>query len=433
MPFLKLVLKTLLSQSFAAFILFLVGIITARLLGAADRGLYVLFFTSASIISMLLYLGMTQANVYFLNREKADHHKIISNSLSFVLVQASLLGAILLVVEHTDYLSGNTWLTEDLFFLLFISSVLMLADMLFSGIALGLHHYTIFTQNLVIQSALIFFATVPLFVTDLGVNQIIFLRVLASLVAAAILVVRLLLASRFRFALPDVSLLGRQLTFGVRNYIQNFVGLLNYRIYFYILAVFVDQAAVGIFSVAILLLEAIRLIPEAAGTVLFPQLTKLLQSDSADRFTAQVTRTVLFITLFVSLCVFIFATPIILLIFGDEYVGAISLLRIMTIGVTVGIFYQIFSRYFTSRFQQHKTIISGSVALLVGTTLSLYLIPRLGILGAAISFTIANILAGCLIMVLFRRSTTLPYKTFLLVNREDLALAQGRLRSWTKP
>ena len=432
MLFLQLVIKTLFSQSFAALALFLVGVITARLLGAADRGLYVLFFTSASVLSMLLYLGMTQANVYFLNRAGVDRQRLISNSLAFVIFHAALLGMVLLMIDYDSVQSGGVRLTEDLILLLFITSLVTLGDTLFSGIALGLQRYTIFVQNLLIQSTLILLVTIPLFVIELSVYQIIFLRVLASITAAILLTARILHVSRYRTALPDLKLLLRQLSFGIRSYVQNVLGLLSYRVYFFLLAFFTDDETVGVFSVAVLMLEAIRFIPEAVGTILFPELAKSSQPDAADLMTSRVTRTVLAISVLTTLGIFTLSSPIVLLIFGNEYHNAITLLRIMTLGVGVGILYQVLSRYFTSRFHQHKTILSAGIGLIVGVLLSLYLIPRIGAIGAAISFSAANIAAGGTMAMLFKRTTGFSYRSFLLMNKDDIATARNGVSTWLK-
>lgn len=428
--FLKLALRTFFSQSFAALALFLVGVLTARYLGPSDRGLYALFFTSASVLSMLSYLGMTQANVYFLNKPETSHNSLISNNIAFVVFQALLLGVVLYALGDRNILFAGTRLSEDFVLLLFIASALTLADMLFSGIALGLHRYTVFVQNLVTQSALIFLVTIPLVVLELTLHQVVLLRIFGSVAAAVILVARVLLASQYRTVSPRWSLLVQQLSFGIRNYVQNLLGLLSYRIYFFLLAFFTDEVTVGVFSVAMLLLEAIRLIPEAVGTILFPELAKSDQSNVADQFTSKVTRIVLAISLLVTLGVFALAAPVVLLIFGDDYRGAIILLRVMTFGVAVGILYQVLSRYFTSRFQQHKTILSAIAGLFAGVLLSLFLIPRMGAIGAAVSFSAANLIAGVIMAVLFQRTTGLSFQSFIILNSDDIDAARSSIRAW---
>ena len=59
----------------------------------------------------------------------------------------------------------------------------------------------------------------------------------------------------------DLPLLKKQIKFGASNWIQNLIGQVNYRVYILALAFWIDDSAVGVYSVALLVAEFIRFIP----------------------------------------------------------------------------------------------------------------------------------------------------------------------------
>jgi len=58
----------------------IIGVILARRLGPDDRGIFALFLLVPSTVVTFVKLGITQANVYFINREKISSSTVASNS-----------------------------------------------------------------------------------------------------------------------------------------------------------------------------------------------------------------------------------------------------------------------------------------------------------------------------------------------------------------
>ena len=77
--------------------------------------------------------------------------------------------------------------------------------------------------------------------------------------------------------LPNLPLLKKQMRFGLHNWVQNLIESrkLIYRVYVLALAYALGDGAVGIFSVALLVIELVRFVPVSLGALLFPELASI--------------------------------------------------------------------------------------------------------------------------------------------------------------
>jgi O-antigen/teichoic acid export membrane protein len=90
-------------------------------------------------------------------------------------------------------------------------------------------------------------------------------------------------------------------------------------------------------------------------------------------------------------------------------------------GIIMISLYQILTRNFTSRNRQQVNIVAAAIALGVNTTMNLLLIPRLGILGAAVSTAVSYTLAAIMLLVVFVRESGTSVRSAILIDAADLA------------
>ncbi|OVE82412.1 hypothetical protein BVY04_01015 [bacterium M21] len=431
MSFAKAVSRTFISQVASAGMLLLVGILTARVLGPELRGMYSLFFTTVGFMLCFTGFGLSQANVYFLNQNESAGH-LGGNSGLMIVIQSCILIASLLAGRYVFDFKFLASIDVVTFFLLCTCGVIVVSDFVISGIVLGSHEYGLYNNNLVMQAGFILTVTLVSFALPKDGFCAILLRVIA---VAAVFLWFLFSAFR-RIDLPDLSinypLLGRQLRFGMKNFFQNLIGLLNYKMYLFLLDSFVNRSAVGIFSVALLFVEILRFIPNAVGTVLFPKLTTIDDESERSVLTARICRNTLFISVPILIGIAAMVTPVITFAFKKDYSGAVPIVCIMLPGALCGTLYQILTRYFSSRHQQHFSIISGISALLVAGTTSYLTIPIWGVKGAAIGFLCCNICLGLLMVVFFCAKTRLSPVKVLLIDSGDMQLLKSIIRERLK-
>lgn len=405
----------------------MVGVISARILGPEQRGIYTLFFTTVGLFLNFMGFGFSQANTYYLNKDM-PRNKVFGNSVLLMFVQGLILAAIIVIGRYCFKTSLLYNVDMLMLFLLWICAMSVISDFVLSGIVLGCHKYDLYNINMMVQAGTILLVTIPLFFVKMDGTGTIFLRVLAVITVLLWYIINIARKISLGKGQIDVSLLILQIRYGLKNYVQNIVGLLNYKMYLFLLAILMDSSICGVFSVALLYVELLRFIPNAIGTILFPQLTTMSDDEKSGLFTASICRNTIFATIPIMLCIYVLVAPLTHIVFGSGYNSAIKAVHIMLPGALFGTFYQILTRYFSSQNMQQCSIISGTAALFVAGVASYLFIPTMGINGAALAFLICNIILGFTMVMFFKLKTRIKIKDIVVFNKDDFAYATKAIR-----
>lgn len=165
------------------------------------------------------------------------------------------------------------------------------------------------------------------------------------------------------------------------------------------LASMMGDAGVGLFSAAVKVSEALYFVPVAAIATVAPVLTDVHRRSNAEyeRQTLRVMRILVWTALAVAAAFTIFSRLIILILYGPAYAPAAAVLAIHAwIGVLVSLDYcsnQWLMNEGYLKFNMYQTLAGAAVNI----ALNLILIPRLGIIGAALA-SCAGQLAAVLLM-----------------------------------
>src|SRR5690242_15905137 len=168
------------------------------------------------------------------------------------------------------------------------------------------------------------------------------------------------------------------------------------------IAYFLDPTQLALYAIAVNLTNLLLKVPDATGTVLFPQLAGAKDED-AHAATSRVCRHTLFVTITLALGYALFGTLAIRVLYGQRYMDAVRPLMLMLPGIVMITLYLILTRNFTSRNRQGVNIAAAVAALGINVGLNAVLIPRLGIAGAAISTTVSYSAAALILLVMFVR------------------------------
>jgi len=396
------------------------GIITARLLGPHDRGLFTVLLLLPQTLVNFVKMGVAQANVYDIRRRDASVSVVASNSLVLCVVISGLLlaacwlaGDWVLAPFTRGAEGGAVWLALTLVPFVMVESY-------FLSILQAVEDFNAYNMQSIYKAV---FGFVGIVVALLVLDG----RLWAALVSqvAVIAAANLWLLYRVwrvaRFGLRWDAGVGRgTLAFGVKSYLQTLAAHLHYRIDLYLIAYFLNPAQVAFYSIAVNMTNPILQIPDAVGTVIFP---KLAGSSvvSAQARTAVTCRHTLFATVVAAVVYATVGSQVLTLAYGDRYAPAIPPMLMMLPGIIMISLYQILTRNFTSQNRQQVNIVAAGVALSVNTTLNLILIPRFGIIGAAASTAVSYSLAAIILLALFVRESGGSLRETVLIRGEDLA------------
>jgi O-antigen/teichoic acid export membrane protein len=107
-------------------------------------------------------------------------------------------------------------------------------------------------------------------------------------------------------------------------------------------------------------------------------------------------------------------------LYGEDYAPAAVPLVWISWGIVMMSLYVLLSRDFTARDRQVINVIAAYIALVGNIALNVWLIPRYGILGAAIGTSASYSVAAVLLYGFFLRESGLPWYEPLVLNASDV-------------
>ena len=368
------------------------GVMTARLLGAAGRGLYSLAILCWTLGVLLLGLGIPTANAYQASRKKHQLPLLASNSFLLVLgIGCALAIAVALFRRGFSHLPHGL---EQLVPLLAILIPIGILTKAFAGIIQGQNR--IKTYNLVqLISPTISLITMGILVGFLrlglagalaawGVGQI------AAALVSSVVVVK----SSGISLTANGGLMIECLVYGFQVCIMDLIGTLNLRFDMFLVAYFLGAESVGYYSVAILVADIVYFSPSAIATASLPRLAGASTAAEARLIGDRGCRIALFSGI-ASALVLGLASPIAVpAIYGAAFSPAVAPLLVLLPGVAVYGVAHITTAYFNGRVG--KPWINACIAalsLLLDVVFASFLIPRMGLVGAAIASSAAYTIA----------------------------------------
>ena len=232
---------------------------------------------------------------------------------------------------------------------------------------------------------------------------------------------------RKRIFVPSESLkiwAPRLIKFGFFPMLSLLMTTLNYRVDVIMLDGKVTDAAIGIYSVGVLLAERIWMVPDAMQGVMVSKLTK--GKDAHE--TAFVLRVCNAVCLIVVLGLILLGEPFMDFVFGAEYHGAYEVTLILLAGVFSMIYYKVISAYNIAMGKQFVTFILLTIGVVSNVIANLFLIPPYGIYGAGWASVISYAVCAVLFITYFCKETGIPFKEMIFINKEDYAKIKRKLK-----
>lgn len=168
----------------------------------------------------------------------------------------------------------------------------------------------------------------------------------------------------------------------------------------------VGTEEVGIYSVASTLSEAWYFIPTAIIASLFPKLIKLRESDEKqfNKRLQQVFDLLFMLALSVAILVSLFASPIILLFFGEEYIASATILTIHIWAALFIFMRAAFSKWILIEGALMFSLITQGLGAIANVGLNFLLIPHYEGVGAAYATLISYAVASYISLFVYKKT-----------------------------
>ena len=424
------VIRQVLSIIFGLFAM----IIIARVLGSSGQGKYTLAILLPNLLYTLLNSGLSVSTVFYLGQKKYSDSQIYSTNLftSLLLSIASIFIGLIIIFFFKDYFFESLTVKLLLYTLLIIP--LLFTQKNIQTIFQGKEDFEKFNMIIILnQLGLLLFAILFVLILQMGVFGAIlsffmsqFLMLLASFY---------FLKKYYNLFIPNqvsINYVKDSFIFGLKGHISNILSFINYRIDIFIIAYFLDDIAVGLYSVAVLISERIWLVSQAVSSVLFARVANLSDDLERNRFTSLASRNTLLITFVGGLILALISHWFINLFFGGSYSQSVIPFLYLIPGVVIFSMSKVLANDFIGRgYPQINTYIAFVTAL-CNLGLNFWLIPKYGIKGAAIATTSSYLLDTLMKSCYFSLKNNISFSEFYFIKLSDLTLYKNQINKYLK-
>jgi O-antigen/teichoic acid export membrane protein len=398
-------------------------LLLARGLAPADRGAVAFVTVSALVISSMASFGATEATKVFAAQRPAARSRLLSN-----VVLLSALGGLAgggIAGGALILLPGARPAGVAALELVLICAGAVVGAIALAGAAFlqGCSRFRPYAR--VVATAPWVYALLIAAIWS-GWGLTVHSAVAAWVAAQAVPALALSAASArgIGFGRLDARLMRETVRFGVRAWLGGLAHLLNARVDQILMGLLASQAALGTYAVAVNGSEVLFYLPSAVATALLPAVARSGAETRVER-TLRVFRAVMILTLAGVIVAAALGPMLLPLVFGAAYAGSVGPFLWLLPSAFGFAASAVFSNALLASGAPALSSLGPVVALVIGVTLDVLLIPQLGATGAAIAASAALMCGGAAAAVAYGiRAGLRPVA--LVPRREDLELLASR-------
>jgi O-antigen/teichoic acid export membrane protein len=182
--------------------------------------------------------------------------------------------------------------------------------------------------------------------------------------------------------------------------------------------------SVSIYSLGVSLAERVWLIPDALKDILLSRLVK----GKTEEEVARVIRTSIFFCMLSIVIIALLGKDVISFLYGTEFSGSYNITIIMLFGLLSMVLYKMIYSYNIVNGHRIVNLLFLGLAALINIVGNYFLIPLLGIVGAALTSVISYSICGVLFLVYFKKKSRIPIRIILFVTRDDYLMLRSKLK-----
>jgi O-antigen/teichoic acid export membrane protein len=398
--------------------------IVAKGLGPSGQGHYTLITYLPTMLMTFLNFGFNSSTVFFISRKKVDVNSAFSTNIILGLglaIISMLIGDLVIhILASTHFKNIDSGLLQlslfalpGMFLMIFLQTILQ-----------GIQHFKSFNTALVVQQfSTLFFLIVFLFIFDLGLKGAILSFTFGYICAVIYMIVFLVKYADASFSFRAFSFdhFKEMVIYGLKAHVSNVMTFLNYRLDVLLLGYFLTEYSVGIYTVAVSLGERLSIFSQSFSQVLLPRVAASNHEEDRNKVTSMLSRTILALVITVSVCIILFS-DIVFRLFLPEYLKSSLLLKLLLPGLTFLTVEKILSNDLAGRGKPELNMYVSFFNVAFNVILNLFLIPTIGVKGAAISSSITYICSFIIKAFIYKSVTKLKFNEFLLLKKSDFGL-----------
>jgi len=398
------------------------GILTARVLGPHGRGIYALPMVDNALVSAS-YSGLSLATSYFMLRRNAGRGAVRASYIAMTLF--ILIGSVASVAVAA--VTHNLWSCVPAMLALPGSAALTVVY----GYAVGTHRVRINTSLALLSTVMLTLFMITAFAIAGGTPKTsIAAWVISSDTLAVAILIWMYRDSR-RLASETVHI-GEFISYALRTGCVNVVALLNYRADVYIVAIFGGPTLLGMYTLAVAAAETLLTATQVTSVVTSP-LVGSMDREAAAQLTARCVRHNVLVASVCCGALSIIAPFVVHLLYGNAFLPMVPALRVLLLGVFALSLGSPMSTFFTLRLGKPEiSLILASISAVICIVVSILLVPRIGLIGAAIGSTLAYVLGQAAAIAYFGAISGISADRMLIPQFRDLVVYAEIVAGFTR-
>jgi O-antigen/teichoic acid export membrane protein len=419
------ILGTVGTRILTAAIAFLVVVLNARVLGAANLGTISLIIFSVTIIQLLNNFLAGSALIYLTPRVGLFRPLMLGYAWTLIITIACYLLFLLIgVLFRNIELIPASFVAE--FFLLAMALSMTTVNMM--GL-LGMEQVKTYNLMNLMQMVIQIGVIASLFFIFRIRSVHVYLWASITSYSITFLFSLIMLAPFMKpFRFDGIPKIMRDLfRFGAFVQFANIFQQMNYRLSYYFVDFFAGRAALGLLSVGVQISESLWLISRSIATVQYSRISNEMDDGYSARITLALAKVTWVFTLLALLLLILLPSFLFDLVFGAGFGAIKPVIAALSVGIITLSVSMVFSTFFSGINKPWHNTISSAIGLVFTVSLGLLLIPTMGIVGAAITATCSYTAATVYQFIIFSRLTRLTIRDFLL-KKSDLLLVNQEFR-----
>jgi O-antigen/teichoic acid export membrane protein len=299
----------------------------------------------------------------------------------------------------------------------------------------GKHLFSLVNRLLTVSNGLIFlvFLVLLLSKTTLDVQQLILLYIGLAMGQAVVMILfyHVVTKSPLNFDSLEKNDFKIFFSYSLLAFAANFLQFLAYRIDYWFIDYFRNDAALGIYALAVRLVQLFWILPLVYASIIFPKVSAG-QQDYDHQPLLSLVRVTNTVNLIAGVLAVVSAYWLLPFLFGKDYRDSVAPFLILMPGVIAFAVTTLLASWFAGM-QMLKVNLTGSaICFLVIIVLDLLLIPRFGIKGAALASSIGYFTSTLYSVVKYCNITQTGLNELLLAKAADWEKARVFFKGYLK-
>lgn len=406
-----------------------ISIIIARVLGPEGKGIYALAVLLPGLLVTFTNLGINPATVFNVAKNRYPAREIFGNNIIltvFISIFTVLVGLVIIFFFGSRLFPGTG--REYLLLALCLIPLNFFFDFI-SSILIGLQKLTTYNVLCFLQS-FIFLILVGALILGLqfGVKAAISAQIIAYLSAGIVLFFSARKVTGGVLWRPNKEYLKDASFYGIKANLGSMISFLHLRANLFLINIFLNPAAVGLYSAAVGIAEGMWLISRSASTVLFPRVASETDPRSLKQFTPLVCRNVLLVALILVVVLIVFSRWLIVLLYSEAFLESVQPFRILLIGTFVACGHGVLVNDLMARGRPMLVSYIAGVPLILNIILNIFWIPLWGISGAAWATTVSYSIMFIITIFIYGKISGNKIKDIILPQKSDFKYYGNLLR-----